>query len=148
MLGLSGLEKTWCCFRFEAILAWPGSLQASHSDWQCSWGCAVSVPEGCGVSEGVSAISWEMLLQPLSCAIQPELSPQQWAAFEPSGPALHSQEKNGIPNQESKGVCLPDFSLHRIVQLSCCLQMKSFLGMAFGLTACSWQQLGTHSLFS
>lgn len=108
----------------------------------------MSVPEGSGVSEGVLAIGWEILLQPLSCAVQPELSPQQWAAFEPSGPALHSQEKNRIPKQDSKGVCLPDFSVHRIVQLSCCLQMKNSLEMAFGPTTYSWQQLRTHSLFS
>lgn len=47
------------------------------------------------LSEGVVATGWEILLQPLSCAMQPELSPQhpKWAAFEPSGPGLHSQEK-------------------------------------------------------
>lgn len=39
-------------------------------------------------------------------------------------------------------------SMHRIVQLSCCLQIKSVLEMAFGPTSYSWQQLGTHSLYS
>lgn len=56
------------------------------------------------LSEGPVAINWEILLQPLSCAMQPELSPQhpKWVAFEPSVPGLHSQEKK-VPNMNPGG---------------------------------------------